>query len=276
MQVVIVTGASKGIGKATAEILMKNGFHVYGTSRNHVFTSNNHFASDPSSGGFIDIISLDVNSDISVDAAIKKVMSLEGRIDVLVSNAGIGIAGSIEDASMEESKTQFETNFFGTLRVIKALLPIMRAQGFGKIIALSSVAGVLSIPYQAHYSARKFAIEGLIEALRHEIAPFGIKACIVEPGDTKTSFTGSRSIVKASNSESAYYERFKRSLSRMEHDEQNGAPPEAVARVILKAIKKKNPPIRTAVGFQYKLILFLRRIVPSKITEKLIGMLYSK
>lgn len=275
-KVVIVTGASSGIGKATAEYLMSKGFHVYGTSRKAEGRfDEGHTREDPKSGGFIDMIPLDVTSSTSVEIAVNTVLSREGRIDVLVSNAGTGIAGSVEDVSMDEARSQFETNFFGALRMIKFILPIMREQGFGKIIVLSSVAGVISIPYQAHYSSSKFAIEGLIEALRYEIAPFGIKACIVEPGDTKTGFTGNRTIAGISNEKSPYYERFSRSLARMEHDEQNGVPPIAVARVIYKMMLKKNPPVRTTVGFQYKSILFLKRILPTRIVEMLVGMLYN-
>lgn len=273
-QVVLVTGASSGIGRATAEFLMRQGCHVYGTSRK-AGEHPEHHASDASSGGFIDMISLDVTQDDSVEAAVKDVISKEGRIDVLVSNAGTGIAGSIEDTSMAEAMTQFETNFFGALRVIRAVLPIMRAQGNGRIVAISSVAGVISIPYQAHYSASKFAIEGLIEALRHEIKPFGIKACLVEPGDTKTGFTGSRVIAVKASEDSAYKERFDRSLARMEHDEQNGASAEAVAKIIFRMIKSKNPPIRTAVGFQYKAILLLKRLLPTRLVERIVGILYN-
>jgi short-subunit dehydrogenase len=271
--VILITGASSGIGKATAELLSAQGHHVYGTTRK---------AADPSqipasngSGGFISMLTMDVTSDASVASAIETILSKEGRIDVLICNAGTGIAGSIEDTTVDEAKSQFETNFFGALRVMRSLLPVMRAQGTGKIIAVSSVAGIISIPYQAHYSASKFAIEGLIEALRHEIAPFGIKACVVEPGDTKTGFTQNRVLAQKAREQTAYSERFTRSLARMEHDEQNGVPPLAVAKVIARMIKKRNPPIRVAVGFQYKAILLLKRIMPSRLTEKIVGMLYN-
>lgn len=270
---VIITGASAGIGKATAEYLMKKGFHVYGTSRK--VTGNINTAEDVQSGGFIRMINMDVTSEDSVKTAVENIMSEEGRIDILISNAGMGIAGSVEDVSLSEAALQFDVNFFGTLRLIKAVLPYMREQGYGKIIAISSVAGVISIPYQAHYSSSKFAVEGLIEALRHEVAPYGIKACLVEPGDTRTDFTKSRIIAKNANESSPYYTRFKKSLSRMEKDEQNGASPCDVAKVIYKMIKKKNPPVRAAVGFQYKMVLFLKRLLPSRIQEKVIGIMYN-
>lgn len=274
-QVVIITGASAGIGKATAEYLMKKGFHVYGTSRKPMGNIDDNVANDSQSGGFIRIIPLDVTCEDSVKTAMENIISREGHVDILVSNAGIGIAGSVEDVSISEASSQFDVNFFGTLRMIKAVLPYMREQSCGKIIALSSVAGVISIPYQAHYSASKFAMEGLIEALRYEIAPFGIKACLVEPGDTKTDFTKSRIVAEDADESSPYHVRFKKSLARMEKDEQNGASPAAVADTIYKMIIKKNPPVRTTVGFQYKLILFLKRILPTRILEKVVEVLYN-
>lgn len=271
-KVALVTGASSGIGKATAEYLMKKGFHVYGTSRK---ADNTQIISDQESKGFITMIQMDVTSDKSVASAIGDVMAREGRIDVLVSNAGTGIAGSIEDTSLEDAKCQFETNFFGSLRVIREVLPIMRKQKAGRIIAISSVAGVISIPYQAHYSASKFALEGLMEALRYEVAPFNIKVTVVEPGDTKTGFTSNRLISANSNETSPYYERFQRSIKRMEHDEMNGASPESVAQLIYKIIIKKNPPLRTAAGFQYKAILFLKKLLPARILEFAVNKLYN-
>ena len=276
MKVALITGASSGIGRATAQHLMAKGYHVYGTSRKVEGSfSEGHSDSDPKSGGFIDMIPMDVTCDTSVEIAVKTVLAKEGRIDVLVSNAGTGIAGAIEDTSIDEAKSQFETNFFGSLRVIQAILPIMREQCSGKIIAISSVAGVISIPYQAHYSASKYAMEGLIEALRYEIAAFGIKVCLVEPGDTKTGFTHSRNIAERSIETSPYHDRFQKSLARMEHDEQNGASPDKVAKVIYAMIRKKSPPVRVTVGFQYKAVLFLKRLLPSGVLEKIVGMLYN-
>ncbi len=273
--VVLITGASSGIGKSAAEYLMMKGFHVYGTSRKVSGSSEENIGSDLTTGGFFRMISMDVTDEASIENAINLVILKEGHVDVLVSNAGTGVAGSVEDVSIEEAYTQFDINFFGTLRVIKAMLPIMRDQGYGRIIAISSVAGVISIPYQAHYSSSKFAVEGLIEALRYEVAPFGIKVCLVEPGDTKTGFTKSRIIAQRATKESPYYEKFTKSLARMEKDEQNGASPEAVAGVIYKMIKRRIPPVRTTVGLQYKTILLMKKILPGKILEKVVGLLYN-
>lgn len=274
-KVVLITGASSGIGRATAELLMKKGFHVYGTSRKASGNIEENETSEISTGGFVRMLQMDVADEASVKGAIESVISTEGHIDVLVSNAGTGVAGAIEDVSMEEARTQFEINFFGTLRVVKAVLPLMRNQGYGKIIAISSVAGVISIPYQAHYSSSKYAVEGLIEALRYEVRPFGISACLVEPGDTRTGFTQSRITAKGANEKSPYNEKFTRSLARMERDEQNGASPSSVAGVIYKMIKRKKPPVRTTVGLQYKTIFFLKKILPGSILEKVVGLLYN-
>lgn len=272
---VLVTGASSGIGKATVNVLMKKGFCVYGTSREVLGNIEQNYAEDIKSGGSIHMIPLDVTNEASVEKAVDLVVSKEGRLDIVVSNAGTGVAGAVEDVSLEEAAKQFDVNFFGTLRVIKAVLPHMRKQRHGLIIAMSSVAGVISIPYQAHYSASKFALEGLIEALRYEVASFNIKACLVEPGDTKTEFTSRRIVAKAAIEQSAYSTRFARSLARMEKDEQGGANPETVAKTVYRIIKRKNPPVRTAVGFQYKLFLLLKKLLPARVSEKVVGMLYN-
>lgn len=274
-QVVMLTGASSGIGKATAQWLMERGFRVYGTSRRAPGIREGQPAHSSPSGGFIEMIPLDVSSEESVENAVRTVIEREGRIDVLINNAGMGIAGSIEDTSIQEAEKQFDINFFGCLRMIRHVLPVMRRQGWGKTIFISSVAGMISIPYQSMYSASKYALEALVEALRHEVAPFGIKACLVEPGDTRTEFTSSRIIAEAAGKDSPYDNRFRKSLARMEHDEQNGVPPEKVARVIHGMILKKNPPIRRAVGFGYKTILLLKKLLPSWLVEKLVGMLYA-
>lgn len=270
----MVTGASSGIGRATAELLMAKGHRVYGTSRKASFTDK-HDAVDAASGGFLEMIPLDVTSDASCEEAIQWILQKEGCIDALVSNAGNGIAGSIEDTSVSEAKWQFETNFFGSYRMIAALLPVMRKQGSGRIVVVSSVAGAISIPFQSLYSASKFALEGLVEALRLEVAPFGIKACLVLPGDTKTGFTSCRVTTEKSKAEGPYKESFTRSLSRMEKDEQNGAEPVAVARVIYSLLMRKNPPIRKTVGFGYKTILFLKKLLPAWLVERFVKMLYA-
>ena len=182
-RIILITGASSGIGKSCAEYLSKKGFIVFGTSRNASFPPKDI------GGKYPIMIKMDINDDDSIKNAIEYIIKEFGRIDVLINNAGYGIGGAIEDYTIEKVKEQFETNFFGQLRVCNSILPIMRNQQSGLIINISSIGGLLGLPFQGLYSATKFAIEGMTEALRMEVKEFGIKVVLVEPGDFKTSFT---------------------------------------------------------------------------------------
>lgn len=269
--VVLITGASSGIGKATAEYLASSGLKVYGTSRKAQVDNPDGFTG---SGGFLRMIQLDVCSEDSAKKAINYVMEKEGRIDILINNAGFGIAGSVEDTSIEEAHSQLDTNFFGMLRMCRNVLPIMRKQKSGLIINTSSVAGVISIPYQSMYSASKYAVEAVTEAMRMEVAPFGIKVSMVEPGDTKTGFTDKRVYVSAAKGDSAYKNKFTKSINTMEKSEQSGPPPMVVTKTIASIINSKNPPIRKTVGISYKLIVFLKRLLPSRLVGYIVSKLY--
>jgi NAD(P)-dependent dehydrogenase (short-subunit alcohol dehydrogenase family) len=187
---VLITGASSGIGKACAEYLFMRRCRVYGTSRRtpHVEPRS----TPPEAVPLFQTIPLDITSDESVEKAVSLVLESEGRIDAVVNNAGFGLAGAVESTSIAEAREQFETNFFGTMRVCRAVLPAMRRQGHGHILNVSSVAGQIGIPFQGIYSATKFAVEGLTEALRLEVAPFGIRVVLIEPGDFHTGFTANR------------------------------------------------------------------------------------
>ena len=171
------------------------------------------------------MIQMDVTDDTSIKTAVRHIVDKEGHLDVVVNNAGIGVAGSIEDTSMEEIKFQFETNFFGVFRVCHEVLPIMRIQRSGYIINISSIAGLIGVPFQGAYSASKFALEGLTEALRMEIKSFGIHTVLIEPGDFNTGFTINRIKTKKSQISSIYSDRFKRALHIMKEDERNGSKP---------------------------------------------------
>src|SRR2546426_6277417 len=175
-QTVLVTGASSGIGQATARLLAQRGFNVFGTARKP--------GSAQSQG--VTMVALDVRSDESVRACVEQVVAKAGRLDVLVNNAGYSITGAAEETSVEEAKAQLETNFFGAVRMVNAVLPGMRAAGAGKIINVSSLAGNTAIPYSAFYSASKFALEGYSESLWDEVRPFGISVSLVEPGFVNT------------------------------------------------------------------------------------------
>jgi NAD(P)-dependent dehydrogenase (short-subunit alcohol dehydrogenase family) len=257
-RVVLVTGASSGIGKATAELLAARGCRVYGTSRNAPRAIVEKAAGDE--GPVLRMIPLDVTSDESVDAAVGVVLAREGRIDAVVNNAGFGIAGAVELTSVDEARGQFETNFFGMVRVCRAVLPVMRQQGSGRIVNLSSIAGRIAIPFQAFYSASKFAIEGYSEALRIEVAPFGIQVVLVEPGDCRTGFTAARQYVGRPT-----YPAESRAIAVMEHDEAHGASPEAVARLVHRLITMRSPGVRYTVGpVAQRLAVLLQRLLPSR------------
>jgi short-subunit dehydrogenase len=269
-RVVLITGASSGIGKNIAKTLCERGYRVYGTSRKQ---------DDPEmimqqGEGFIRMIKLDVCSDTSVSEAVGNVLEMEGSIDILINNAGFGIAGAVEETAADEAYRQFNTNFFGAVRMCNHVLPVMRKQNRGLIINISSVAGLLAIPFQSMYSASKYALEAMTEALRIEVKPYGIKAVLVEPGDTRTSFTGNRQYAKASNGNSPYKERFTKSISTMVKDETNGPDPRVVTNVIVKLLERNNPPIRVAVGFPYKTVVLLKRILPSRLVEFILSILY--
>lgn len=269
-KVVLVTGASSGIGQAIAQTLMEKGYKVYGTSRN----AKDEAAIKAKNGtGFLKMISLDVCSEESIKAAIDYILSREITIDILINNAGNGIAGSVEDTTTDEAYYQFNTNFFGVHRMCRAVLPKMREQKNGLIINISSVAGLISVPYQSMYSASKYAIEALTEALRIEVKPFGIKVSMVEPGDTKTGFTAKRLYTKAS-SDSAYSEKFIKAIKTMEHDEQNGPSPKVLVDAVIRIINSNNPPVRIVGGFSYKALYMLKRLLPARLVEFVVSKIY--
>jgi NAD(P)-dependent dehydrogenase (short-subunit alcohol dehydrogenase family) len=264
-RVVLITGASSGIGKICAEHLQGRGFRVYGASR-----------TAPSSDSDYQHIRVDVNDDASVTAGVDAIVAREGRIDVVINCAGFGIAGSVEDTSLDEAKAQFETNFFGVLRVCKAVLPTMRRQKSGLIINISSIAGVVSLPFQGFYSAGKFALEGMTEALRMEVLPYGIRVVLVQPGDFRTQFAANRKLTGESQNTSAYKERFGKALEIFEKEEANGADPQAIARLIERLIQKSHPKLRYSVGpaFQ-RLVPALKQILPHKLYERLFMKYYN-
>lgn len=245
-QIVLITGASSGFGKITAEILAAKGYIVYGTSRKE--TQNL---------GSISMLKMDVTDLESIKVAVEYILSKHGQIDVLINNAGIGIGGALELATEKEIAIQMNTNFMGVVNMCKSVLPYMRKAKRGKIINISSIGGLMGIPYQGYYSASKFAIEGFSEALALEIHSFGIRVCIVEPGDFRTEFTEHRNISEMTINNSDYGDSFKRSLKVIENEEKNGSNPILLANTICKLMDSKNPPFRTLVG-PYSQILFAK------------------
>lgn len=257
-KVILITGTSSGIGKACADYLSSKKYIVYGTSRKPSNQKNNTF----------EMISMDVNNDESVKKAVSIVLEKYGRIDVVINNAGYGISGSIEETPIKKAYEQFNTNFFGVFRVCKEILPVMRKQKSGLIINISSIGGLLGLPFQGFYCAAKFALEGLSESLRMEIESFGIKVVLIEPGDIKTQFTFRRETLNYLNKKSNYDKNVKDTICIVERDEQSGPSPIKVAYLIEKIINKKSPKVRYIVGsFYQKFIVFLSRILPKKLIQ---------
>ena len=263
---VLVTGASSGIGKAIANTLAQLGFHVYGVSR--------HGGDDIQYGdGFIKMLKLDVTDDTSVKSTVQSIFAEAGSVDILINAAGTGICGAVDECTAADAMAQMNTNYFGVIRMINAVVPQMRSRRCGLIINIGSVGGIFSIPFQSLYSSSKFAIEALTECMRIELKPFGVKACIIEPGDIKTGFTAARTYTeKAKNSD--YGEPFKRAIAQMEKDETGGASPQIIADAAVKIIKRKNPPVRKVVGGLYSFFAFLKRIFPALLVEKLLTAMY--
>lgn len=260
-KIVLVTGASGGIGLACAKAFLAAGAVVYGTSRR---------PSSEEMGG-IRMLPLDILDTASAEASVQAVLAREGRLDVLVNNAGSGIAGPLSDTETEELLWQLDVNVLGMHRMVCAAMPALM-ESRGSIVNISSVAGFVPIPFQSGYSASKFAVESLSECLRTELRPFGVRVSLVEPGDTRTGFTKNRVVTK--NVSGRYRARFEKSLSRMERDEQNGAPPEKVARAVLRAARQKNPPVRITVGLGYSALRFVKRLLPDRLVTFVVSKLY--
>jgi NAD(P)-dependent dehydrogenase (short-subunit alcohol dehydrogenase family) len=274
-KVVLITGASSGIGQACATYLHERSYTVYGTSRQASPPDPAQMRATRDAGGSHVMVQMDVTNGESVERAVHAVMRVEGRIDVLVNNAGIGICGAVEDTPIEAAKEQFETNFFGGMRVTRAVLPGMRKRRSGLIVNVSSMAGRLGIPFQGLYSASKFALEGLSEALRLEVRPFGIEVVVLEPGDHCTEFTANRCWTDLAQQNPAYKKRASRALAVMEHDEQQGPPPERIAAALERIIRRRSPRLRYPIGrLTQRLSLLLKSILPSKWFERIVRSYY--
>jgi len=250
--IVLVTGASSGLGQAAAEYLAQQGYTVYGSSRRA-----------PPEGKMrngVWLFRMDVDDDESVRQGIALLVQREGHVDVVINCAGFGLAGSVENTPIEAFKAQFETNFYGTLRVCQAVLPFMRERHAGLIVNVSSVGGLIAIPFQSMYSASKFAIEGLTEALRLEVRPFGVRVVLVEPGDFATGFTANRRQIEPAP---AYAANMHRAVAVMEHDEQHGAHAAQFARLIGRIVRARAPRLRYMVGpFYERVAVWLKAVLP--------------
>ena len=273
-KVALVTGASAGIGRATAARLAAEGWAVVGASRRGT-------APEGCQG-----LVMDVDEGASVNEAVGRVLAERGRVDALVTCAGWGVAGALELTPVDAAKAQLETNFWGTVRVVQAVLPAMRAAGGGRLVLLSSIGGLIGLPFQAFYSASKFALEGLGEALAYEVAPFGVKVTVIEPGNVRTEFTDRRRVVGAGEgwpvgraggpaaggeagpagarpSIEGYSRAQAKAISVMEQDERNGVAPDKVAAAIVKVLSSSRPPRRVSVGKASERVgLVAKRLMP--------------
>jgi NAD(P)-dependent dehydrogenase (short-subunit alcohol dehydrogenase family) len=255
-KVVLITGASSGVGHSTAGLLSQKGFKVFGTTRNPTGVK-----AIPT----VEMLALDVRNDNSVVACVDAVINQIGRIDVLVNNAAYELAGALEETSLEEARAQFETNFFGVVRMVKAVLPLMRQQNQGQIINVSSFSGVSAIPFMGIYSASKFALEGYTEALRMEVKPFNIYVSLTEAGFLKTPMMDKR---EASAAPLKEYDPWRQRAFNAIRDLELKAPgPELVAETLLKIISSKKPGLRYLIGSQAQSSALLQWFLPEALYE---------
>lgn len=259
-KIALITGGSSGIGKSIGEFLTEKGFTVYGTSRNPERYPNTLFR----------LVKLDLSDSISIEEAIKTVIAKSGRLDVLINNAGAGITGPIEEIPDEEIQRNFETNLFGPIRVIKAVLPQMRIQNSGLIINVTSIAGYMGLPYRGVYSASKGALELITEAFRMEIKAFNIHMTNVAPGDFATNIASGRYHAPILEN-SPYKKSYADTLNLMDAHVSSGKDPYLMAEAVFKIINSANPKIHYKVGvFMQKFSIVLKRMLPDKMYEKML------
>ncbi|MBR0354176.1 MAG: SDR family oxidoreductase [Oscillospiraceae bacterium] len=260
-QVIIITGGTSGIGLNAARELTKRGCSVYEFSRREEGTDAAIH------------IRADVTDEQQVAAAVREVFSREGRIDVVINNAGFGISGAVEYTDTADAQRQFDVNFFGMVRTNRAVLPILHEQGYGRIINMSSVAAPIAIPFQAYYSASKAAVRTYSLALQSEVKPYGIEICCIMPGDIATGFTAARR--KNPAGDEAYGGRISRSVAVMEHDEMTGIPAEKAGAFVAGKALQRRVPVLCTLGGKYKLFVFLTRLLPNRLLTALVGKIYA-
>jgi short-subunit dehydrogenase len=260
-KIILITGISSGFGKQTAELLSEKGHVVYGTVRKE----------NPSATK-VNVIKMDLMDHGSIDRAVETVLKKEGKIDILINNAGMHTGGPVETSSIENIKLQMDTNFLGMVYLTKLVLPTMRNQGGGLIINFSSIGGLMGLPFQGYYSASKFAIEGISEVLRMELKQFNIKVVVINPGDFHTSNSANRrNFLAPTGPTDPYGDQFKKTLNKIEKDEGKGWAPEVLAKQIVKIVESKNPKQRYIIAsFEQKLSCYLKRILPESLFRKII------
>jgi NAD(P)-dependent dehydrogenase (short-subunit alcohol dehydrogenase family) len=272
-KVAVVTGSSSGMGYETSLILARNGFHTYATMRKLEGEGSKQIIDIAKNENLpLQVIQLDVNDDKSVTDAINRIAKEKDRIDVVINNAGYDLMGALEETSMEEIKAQFETNFFGAIRVMQAVIPTMRKQRSGKIVNITSLGGRISFPLNSPYHATKFALEGLSESIQYELEPFGIKIIVIEPGGVGSNFLKNlKMAAKTSDPLSSPYRPMQSSMSEyFKQWAQNTIHPSEVAKVILQAVTSDNPDLRYIVGKDAAMTLESRRNMSDREFQNLI------
>ena len=259
-KVILITGISSGFGKQTAARLAKNGHIVYGTVRKEAETDS-----------LVNVLQMDLMDPDSIRNAVQTVVQREGKIDVLINNAGMHTGGSIETLPLEFVKMQMDTNFLGLVHLTREVLPVMRKQGGGTIINFGSIGGLMGLPFQAFYSASKFAIEGFSEALRMEVRQFKINVIVINPGDFHTSNSANRRGFLANSDDDPYQSQFAKTLSIIENDEAKGWSPDILAKIIVKIVECKKPKQRYVIAsMEQKLAVVFKKILPGKIFRKIL------
>ena len=259
-KVVLITGASSGIGKACAEHLAARGYRVFGAQR--------HVPPAETAARGVEMLTMDVNDDQSVEQGVRAVVTQAGRLDAVVNNAGIALMGAVEDTAIAEAKAQLETNFFGVLRVCRAALPIMRRQGSGHIVNISSLAGVIGLPFTGLYSASKFALEGMSESLRLETRRFGVKVVLIEPGDFQSQLPLVRRTAAAAQTNDAYRDAFTKFKTQQAKDESSAPTPEPIALLVERILRDPAPRLRYSVGMLgQRIVIPLKRLLPQRLFE---------
>jgi short-subunit dehydrogenase len=261
---VVISGASSGIGFAIAQTLHESGYQVVGLSRTL-----------PKEPFQFQYLLCDITDEMQIKATVEKIAAFGNPIYALINCAGMGISGAIEYTETVEIEKIFRVNLFGTFQLTKALIPALRNTPDAKILNIGSVAGSLTIPFQAYYCVTKAGIAAYTEALRMELRPFNIHVGAILPGDTKTNFTINREKNKIEQ-DNLYGDRIARSVRRMEQDEQQGKSPFTVARVVKKLLNRKQIPVFTTVGCSYRLFLFLKRLLPTRFLNWILYQMYGK
>ena len=267
VKVVLLSGGSSGIGAATARLLAESGMTVYAGSRRGTVEKP---------AARIIPIRLDVNDEASIKEAVGQILAEQGHLDAVVCNAGNGIYGPVEGATDAETRYQFETCFFGSLKTIQACLPVFRRQGFGRIVTITSVMAILQLPFQGFYSAAKAALLSLSESLSMELKGTGIECCSILPGDVSTGFTAARKFTAAARDPgSPYRQRMNRNLRKIEKDELEGMAPEVIGEAVCRQLLRKHMSIRVIPRIDYGAVGFLVRILPERAKLWLLDVLYS-